>query len=143
MGNLFLASMCTELLQFCPTLCDLLDCSLPGSVVHRIFQARILEWVAISFSRGSSHPRDWTCISCLLDWQSGRFFTTSTTWASPSFPYIPLINIRTNTERMQHEVRTESGAVVGIWCRFPKLMSIGWENEWTNQWMNACSFSHH
>ena len=45
------------------TLCDTMDCSLPGSSVHGILQARILEWVAISFSRGSSQPRDWTCIS--------------------------------------------------------------------------------
>ena len=40
-----------------------MDCSLPGSSVHGIFQARILEWVAISFSRRSSWSRDWTCIS--------------------------------------------------------------------------------
>ena len=48
-----------------PTLCDPIDYSLPGSSVHGIFQARILKWVAISFSRGSSHPRDQTCISCI------------------------------------------------------------------------------
>ena len=46
--------------QLCPTLCDHMDCSPPGSFVHEIFQARILEWVAISFSKGSSQPRDWT-----------------------------------------------------------------------------------
>ena len=44
-------------------LCDPVDCTPPGSSVHGISQARILEWVAISFSRGSSWPRDWTCIS--------------------------------------------------------------------------------
>ena len=44
--------------QSCPTLCDPLDCSLPGSSVHGIFQARILRWVAISPSRGSSSPRN-------------------------------------------------------------------------------------
>ena len=44
--------------QSCPTLFDPKDCSPPGSFVHRIFQARILEWVAISFSRGSSQPRN-------------------------------------------------------------------------------------
>ena len=49
----------------CPTLCDPMDCSLPGSSVHGILQARILEWVAISFSRGSSQPRDWTLVSRL------------------------------------------------------------------------------
>ena len=43
----------SEVAQSCPTLCDLMDRSLPGSVVHGIFQARILEWAAISFSRGS------------------------------------------------------------------------------------------
>ena len=48
--------------QSCPTLYDPMDCSPPGSSVHRILQARILEWVAISFSRGSSWPRDWTWI---------------------------------------------------------------------------------
>ena len=44
--------------KLCLTLCDLMDCSLPGSSVHGILQARILEWVAISFSRGSSRPRN-------------------------------------------------------------------------------------
>ena len=61
--------------QSCPTLCDPMDCSPPGSSVHEIFQARILEWVAISFSRGSSQPRDWTRVSCT----AGRFFTD---WAT-------------------------------------------------------------
>ena len=46
--------------QSCPTLCNHVDCSPPGSSVHGILQARILEWVAISFSRGSSQPRDQT-----------------------------------------------------------------------------------
>ena len=60
--------------QSCPTLDDSMDCSLPGSSVHGILQARILEWVAIPFSRGSSWPRDWTGVSCI----AGRF---STVWA--------------------------------------------------------------
>ena len=56
----------------------LMDCSLPGSSVHGIFQARILKWVAISFSRASSPPRNQTNISCL-----GRgFFTCRATGAS-------------------------------------------------------------
>ena len=59
----------------CPTLSDPMDCSLPGYSVHGISQARILEWVSISFSRGSSQPRDQTCISCL----AGGFFTTGAT----------------------------------------------------------------
>ena len=49
--------------QLCPALCSLMDCSLPDSSVHGIFQARILEWVAVSFSRGSLPPKDWTQVS--------------------------------------------------------------------------------
>ena len=65
-----------ESLLLCLTLCDPMDCSQPGSSVCGIFQARTLEWVAISFSRGSSWPRDRTC--CLLSSAlAGRFFTTS------------------------------------------------------------------
>ena len=61
--------------QSCPTLCDPVGCSLPGSSVHGILQARILEWAAIPFSRGSSRPRDQTLVSYLhcrqiLDCQS-------------------------------------------------------------------------
>ena len=48
----------SEVTQSCPTLCDPMNCSLPGSSTHRIFQARVLEWVAISLSKGSSQPRD-------------------------------------------------------------------------------------
>ena len=50
----------SEVTQSCPTLCDPVDCSPPGSSIHGILQARILEWVAISFSRGCSRPRDRT-----------------------------------------------------------------------------------
>ena len=52
-----------SVIQSCLTLCDPMDCSSPGSSVHGIFQAHILEWVALSFSRVSSQPRDQTCIS--------------------------------------------------------------------------------
>ena len=59
--------------------CNPTDCSPPGSFVHGILQARILEWVAISFSRGSSPPRNWTLVSCI----AGRFFTHEATRDSP------------------------------------------------------------
>ena len=52
----------SEVTQSCLTLCDPVDCSLPGSSVHEILHARILEWVAISFSRESSRSRDWTLV---------------------------------------------------------------------------------
>ena len=63
--------LCAMSLQSCPTLCDPMDCSPPGSSVHGILQTWILEWVAMPFSRGSSQPRDWTHTSCLLHWQEG------------------------------------------------------------------------
>ena len=61
----------SEVAQLGLTLCDPMDCSLLGSSVHGIFQARVLEWVAISFSRGSSQPRDRTQVSRI----AGRHFT--------------------------------------------------------------------
>ena len=64
-----------EVAQSYPTPCDPMDCSLPDSSVHGIFQARVLEWVTISFSRGSSQPRDWTRVSST----TGRRFTV---WAT-------------------------------------------------------------
>ena len=76
----FMWLICVSRSQSCPTLCDPMDCSPPGSSVHGIFQARVLEWVAIPFSRGSSQPRVQTQVSCI----TGRLFT-----AQPSgFSYI-------------------------------------------------------
>ena len=57
----------SEVAQSCPTLCDPIDCSIPGSSVHGIFQAVVLEWIAISFSSGSSQPRAQTQVSCIVD----------------------------------------------------------------------------
>ena len=67
-----------EVAQSCPTPCDSTDYSLPGSSVHGVLQARVLEWVAISFSRGSSWPRDWNQVSGIV----GRRFTV---WATSPF----------------------------------------------------------
>ena len=63
-GSDILCVCVCEVAQLCPTLCKPVDCSPPGSSIHGILQARILEWVAISFSRGSSQPRDRTWVSC-------------------------------------------------------------------------------
>ena len=69
--------LCVRVLvtRLCLTLCNPMDCSPPGSSVHVIFQARMLECSAISSSRGSSWPRDQTLVSCI----AGRFFTI---WAT-------------------------------------------------------------
>ena len=75
--------LCAQSLRSCPTLCDTLDCSPPGSSVHGILQSRILEWVAMPWSRVSSQPRDWTCISC-ISCIAGGFFTAAPkyTWGN-------------------------------------------------------------
>ena len=65
----------SEVTQSCPTLWDPMDCNLPGSSIHGIFQARILDCIAISFSRGFSQPRDQTRVSHT----AGRLFTV---WAT-------------------------------------------------------------
>ena len=65
--------------QVCPTLWNLMDCSPPGSSVHGILQARILEWVAIPFSRGSSPPKGGAWVSCFV----GRFFSCSILSSQP------------------------------------------------------------
>jgi len=62
---------CMLVTQSCPILCDPMDCSLPGSSVHGLLQARILEWVGIPFVRGSSWPRGGTPVSYI----AGIFFT--------------------------------------------------------------------
>ena len=69
----------SEVAQSCLTLCNPMDCSLPGSSVHGIFQASVLEWVAISFSRGSSWPRAWIRVSRIAD----RRFTIRATREAP------------------------------------------------------------
>ena len=79
-----LYSLCVcSVAQLCLTLCDPMDCGLPGSFVHGILQARTLEWVAMPSSRGSSQPRDQThmsCVSCI----AGRCFTAD----SPGKPVL-------------------------------------------------------
>ena len=65
LGKFYVKSGCCSVAQLCPTLCDPVDSSLLGSSAHGIFQARILEWIAMPSSRGSSSARGWTCISCI------------------------------------------------------------------------------
>ena len=77
-GNL--CKICVLVTQSCPTLCDPIHYSPPGSSVYGDFQARILEWVAISFSRRSSQPRDRTQVSHIV----GRRFTIGATREAPN-----------------------------------------------------------
>ena len=81
----------SEVTQSCPALCSPADCKLPCSSVHGIFQARVLEWVAISFSRGSSRPRD----GKVLEWGAIAFseieshcLLYSTVWYTEAQPLV-------------------------------------------------------
>ena len=89
--NAFYDYNCWLVARSRPTLCNPMDCSLPGSSVHGIFQARILEWAAVSFSRGPSWLRDRTCASCI----AGRVFTLS--WK---------FRIRCGPKNMDHQIPT-------------------------------------
>ena len=82
--------------QSCLTLCNPMDYSPPGSSVRGILQTGILQWVAISFSRRSSQPRDQTCISCI----AGRFCITETPGNSS------YINLRKVSSKYPNEVKS-------------------------------------
>ena len=127
--------------QLCPTLCDPMDCSLPRSSVFGILQARILKWVAISYSRGSSQPRDQTRVSHI----AGRFFTI---WAIREAPeLIPVYLITGGNKASKHykilpfEVRQslkfiESGRrlylcyMFCVWTR-GRFKCIWWHSLWS------------
>ena len=107
--------------QSCPTLCDFIDCSPPGSSVCEILQARILKWVAISSFRGSSKPRDRTHVSCV----GGGFLTHWTIREAPvlvtTFYQTPLLNRITfisfalvTLSSFMKEGKSESHSVVSV-----------------------------
>ena len=79
--------MCAQLLQTCLTLCDPVDCSPPGSSLHGFLQARILAWLAMPASRGSSRPRNQTCSSCIAD----RFFPAEPPQKTQRYLYWDLV----------------------------------------------------
>ena len=107
-----------EVSQSCPTLCDHMNCSLPHSSIHGIFQARVLEWVAISFSRGSSQPRDRTQVSLIV----GRCFTV------PSL-FLKEMNIYVHKKNIQKKVH--SGTLLNLLKLETTQTSIN--REWINK----------
>ena len=100
----------SEVAQSYLTLCNPIDFSLPGSSVHGIFQARISEWVAISFSRGSSWPRDQTWVSCI----AGRCFTIWTTREAHNLK-APPDKQRIHTQYFQQQHRDSIYSTCIIW----------------------------
>ena len=95
---------CVHCAQLCPTPCDPMGCNLPGSSVDGIYQARILEWIPISFSRGSSQPRDWTRVS-YVSGIAGRFLSlqSSTCWAVRKALYMFFVVVPYQLKKSQIE----------------------------------------
>ena len=116
--------------QSCPILCGPMNCSLQGSSVHENFQARILEWVAIFYSKGSSQPRDWThisCISCIGRWILYRWAT----WESLSLTLLlfscSVMSDSLGPHGLQHmrpPYPSPSPEVCSNSCPLPRFMSI-------------------
>ena len=133
--------------QLCPTLCNPnhTDCSPPGSSVNEIFQARILEWVAIPFSRGSSRPRDRTLVSCISC--SGRWIPSPTSEDTPEFMLTRRLRVGLGDNfSVQTRVRKTNHEITGMEFRPPRLTSgngrgtgdwvqslvSGWIKDWIN-----------
>ena len=93
-------SVCVLVAQWCPTLYNPMDCSLTGSSVHGIFQARILECIAIPFSKGSSRTRDQTWASCI----AGIFFTFWATREAPNTEQGTLVGIKIGAVTMEDSI---------------------------------------
>ena len=91
----------SEVAQSCLTLSNPMDCSLPGSSIHGIFQARVLEWVAMPSSRGPSDPG----IKPQSPALAGRFFTTSATWEALKIKYLLVNNSPKGRSKRQKDSR--------------------------------------
>ena len=89
----------SEVTQSCPTLCNSVGCSPPGSSVHGILQARVLDWVATSFSRGSSQPRDRTRVSLIAGRRFNRWAGNAAIWHNMDGPWGPILTETIQTEK--------------------------------------------
>ena len=136
--------------QWCPTLCNPMDCSWPGSSVHGIFQTRILERVAISFSRGSSWSRDQTQVSCSAD----KLFTWATKdtcilivqvniWGTTftgltRITHLSLINhfVFLGQYTVPGSGSLSSNPEIGTWLQIPGCLALG-------EWSHYCDYLGH
>ena len=130
----------------CPILWDPMDCNPPGSSVHGILWARIQELVAISFSRGSSRPRDWTCVSCVSC--IGRWVLYQLSHqGSPWIFYLPPLTLHQWAIHLystlshiliveKHSVNWVSRHSVNWVSRQVSSLKIGmrWMEGWTDEW---------
>ena len=107
--------------QLCLTLCDSMDCSPTGSSVQGTLQARMLEWVAISFFKGSSQPRDQTAVSCT----AGRFFTVWATLESQGSLYLRIEMLSLLFKELQWRQQQDGKSrVVVLQIKF--LFTVSW-----------------
>ena len=113
---------CCLVAQSSPILCDPVDCSPPGSSVHGILQAIIPEWVAISFSRGSSQPRGWTWVSCTGRWILYCWDTREACW-KPQFSSVQSLSCVRLFATPWAAAHQASLSITNSWSS-PKLMSI-------------------
>ena len=121
------ACMCA---QSCLTLCDFMDCSPPGSSVCGILQARVLQWVAVPFSRGSSWARNWTCISCVSC--ISRHNQCSFTTVPPGYPGKWDSRRENAMERNEGKWNLECGWEWGKFSVLKSLRRSHWgDNIWT------------
>ena len=122
----------SEVDQSCPTFCDPMDFSLSGSSVHGIFQASVLEWIAISFSRGSSRPRSQTWVSHIAGFTvwATRLHFNSWVGRSPGEGIgYPFQYSWTSLVAQISQVAKNPPAVWETW-----VQSLGWENHWSRAW---------
>ena len=138
----------TEVAQSCPTLCDPIDCSLLGYSVHGIFQAIVLELVAISFSRGSSQPRARTRVSWIVD----RHFTiwakkvgtimivTSKTRKQAWRSQVTYSSLRLEVVEVQLKSRQSSSRVLNHYAFSENYLSSMWKTVHGDKqnWHAAC-----
>ena len=113
-----------EVAQSCLTLCKPMDCSLPGSTIHEIFQARILEWVAISFSRRSSQPRDWTRICCIV----GRRFTVWATREAQTPKSGVTLSVHSNVEIIRRKSLMHSFIIFNKYEKYLKWIKLNYRH---------------
>ena len=136
--------MCVLVAQSFPILCNTMDCSLAGSSVHGILQARILEWVAISFSRGSSWPRDWTQVSCLGRWILYHWATREAqTWLSnavrqPRSQKLTCPQIQGN---LAHLPSYPGVSVIIVGFHLPNLLNLQFFTVFSNWWCKISEYT--
>ena len=118
----------SEVTQLCPTFCDPMDCRLPGSSFHGLFQAGVLEWVAISFSKGSRRHRDQTHVSfnSCIGRQILYYYTTweaHVAWHPPSISCLPFLltgDLGSLGLTMEKAMATQSS-------------TLAWKSPWTEE----------